>query len=83
MSNSEGPGLWLRTDDATVHGVSSYQRGQNIPLISNCYQYQPLTDQRASFLWIRKGRLPAAGDLGWKKWDIFIIEVGAWMARVT
>lgn len=83
MSNSEGPGLWLRTDDATVHGVSSYQRAQNIPLISNCYQDQPLTDQRSSFPWIRKRRPPAAGDLGWKKWDIFIIEVGVWMARVT
>ena len=42
MSNSEGPGLWLRTDDATVHGVSSYHRAQKIPLISNCYQYEPL-----------------------------------------
>ena len=48
MSNSEGPGLWLRTDDATAHGVSSYQRAQNIPLISNCYQYQPLAGQRSS-----------------------------------
>ena len=35
-------------------------------------------DQRSFVLSMRESRPQAVDDLGWKKWDIFIIEVGVW-----